>query len=592
MCPKKRLLAVSFALILIVGIFNGCGTATVSSGGNGSAESSLAVSAGETAVSTDQLADETTASSDQEEPPADSEESDIEIEGSDVASSDSAIPEAEPAYTISYPIEGGHTISMTGIYGFVAQSVFEDGSHENAYCFPLLEEKTGINIDFTMIAESSFYTTLTLMINSGDYPDLLNRTTVTYDSNPMKGIEDGILLDVSDLLEENAPDYYALLQRDKAFRDDVAGADGSISRVAKKSADYITSGLTIRQDWLDELGLDVPTNIDELTDVMRAFQRAYGCELGILINKDVDSGLGPAFNVSSGSINMLGFQLDAPGSDTVVASLASDGWIDLLQKLHEYYEEGLINDSFLNISKENNNLYPTIWGGLTGIWADNAQYNTAAKSGVEGWKISGFNLDGDNYHMVGSNVMNMIMVVSYITTNCQEPEIALQFLNYGFTEEGQDFIGMGVEDVTYTRAPDGTTQFTDLMLNNPDGLNFSQAEIYYLVDGWMPYLETDTVFRMARTDDVMACYDVWSNPVGDSAMVLPTTVKLSADETSTVAEYAGDVLTLFQESASKVIMGDMDEAGYRDVIDQAIGAGLDIITEQYQNAYDRYLENQ
>ena len=51
-----------------------------------------------------------------------------------------------------------------------------------------------------------------------------------------------------------------------------------------------------------------------------------------------------------------------------------------------------------------------------------------------------------------------------------------------------------------------------------------------------------------------------------------------------------DCLSLFSQNAAKVILGDLDEAGYRAVIDDAMGMGLERITEIYQTSYDRYLE--
>ena len=49
------------------------------------------------------------------------------------------------------------------------------------------------------------------------------------------------------------------------------------------------------------------------------------------------------------------------------------------------------------------------------------------------------------------------------------------------------------------------------------------------------------------------------------------------------------MLTLFSENAIKVVTGQLDEAGYRQVIEDARGMGLDRMTELYQAAYDNYL---
>ena len=72
-------------------------------------------------------------------------------------------------------------------------------------------------------------------------------------------------------------------------------------------------------------------------------------------------------------------------------------------------------------------------------------------------------------------------------------------------------------------------------------------------------------------------------------MRLPAGLALGADESSELYQYAGDVLTAFDEAALKVVTGSMDEAGYRQMIDDAMGMGLDRMTELYQNAYDEFM---
>ena len=66
--------------------------------------------------------------------------------------------------------------------------------------------------------------------------------------------------------------------------------------------------------------------------------------------------------------------------------------------------------------------------------------------------------------------------------------------------------------------------------------------------------------------------------------------QLNAEEMTEVFTLMADCLSLFSQNAAKVILGDLDEAGYRAVIDNAMGMGLERITELYQNAYDRYME--
>ena len=50
------------------------------------------------------------------------------------------------------------------------------------------------------------------------------------------------------------------------------------------------------------------------------------------------------FNFSAQGFKMLSFQLTEPGSDEVVAGVATEAYVEYLEYLHDLYEEGLITD--------------------------------------------------------------------------------------------------------------------------------------------------------------------------------------------------------------------------------------------------------
>jgi len=197
----------------------------------------------------------------------------------------------------------------------------------------------------------------------------------------------------------------------------------------------------------------------------------------------------------------------------------------------------------------------------------------------------------EDYHLsMASTSGGVGMTQLYISTSCEEPELALQFVNYGYTQEGGLLIQAGVEDVTYTRDDDGKMSYTDLIINNPDGWTSSQAAYVYLTDAWMPTVQLEEVYNMAFSEETLAAYDTWTNAyAGDDSMSIPMDCQLNGEEMTEVFMLMSDCLTLFSENAAKVILGDLDEAGYRDVIDMAMDQGLARITEIYQGAYDRYL---
>ena len=71
-------------------------------------------------------------------------------------------------------------------------------------------------------------------------------------------------------------DYYALMPNRTAQQYDadskaMTTIDGHSYGFASPGSVAKNEGLLIRKDWLDNLGLEVPTNLDELMEVMKAF---------------------------------------------------------------------------------------------------------------------------------------------------------------------------------------------------------------------------------------------------------------------------------------------------------------------------------
>lgn len=503
-------------------------------------------------------------------------------------------PEDAAKKSISYPIQGEYTLHMLNVYNPNFSAVYGDGDLSDALTYQALAEATGVNVTFTMLPEATHATLIDLTIASGDLPDLFGRTLGTLDSNLLKAIEDDIVIDIAPLVEENAPDWYAVLQSDETYKNNMYNLDGSLCRVAGRSQALTTLGLMIRQDWLEELGLKKPTTTDELTDVLRAFKTEYDTTMTLLVNYELDDGLDAAFNSAAMGFRQMMWQMTTPDSGQVVAAFASEGYIDHLRYLAGLFSEGIINDDFLGISKENNNVEPHYLGGKSGVWNDDPKNAVAASFSEEGWSASPLSINRSTSHMVQKYEGGTVsMVVAYISGKCEIPEIALQLMNYGFTEEGKDFVGMGERGLTYDIGSDGKPYFTDLIINNPDGWTVEQAKTLSLTDAWMPTDQQMKVIEMSVPSYALEAYDMWTNdPAGDGLMIFPTDVKLTVDEYEEVMQYQADVQSLFNEAAAKFVVGQSDEAGYRNAIDVAYSTGLSRMTEIYQFAYERYLRGE
>lgn len=574
----KKFSALLLVLCLLMGVLAGCGSAA------SSAEASVPAPASEAAEPAVQ--EEAPAPEPEPEPAAPAEEP------------SAAEEPVEPAVTIEYPIPGdNNTLSMIQCLRNHAAAVLGDGDFSDQYVYPELARRTGVEVQFDMIAETAFTERLNLIIVSQDYPDIFGQGIGTYDTNPMKAIADDVVIDIGPLLAENAPDYNALIVNNEDFADSVTNSDGTICKITSCNIGVQSQGLFIRGDWLEALDLEVPTTIDEMTQVLTAFHEAYDTPMTLLVNADLDDGLSGVFDHSNVGFTrqMLGFQQTAPDSGQVICAMASEGYFEHMTLLRQYYADGLINGDFASISKENGNFESTYYTGQCGIWQEGceiADASYAENSNDPNWvalpMMTPTN-NGQTTHMSSFTEFMSGMASLYISTGCEEPELALQFLNYGYTPEGKDLVAFGIEGETYTRDAEGNVSYTELLTEYPDGVR--SAEWLYLVNSWMPTEQQLASVNMKYSQTAVEAYQMWTEAAkaADSSMTLPMMLSLNTEENDVVSQYCGDLCTHFSEYTAKYIMGTIDEDGFQQAVADADRIGLQEVTAAYQSAYDRYL---
>ena len=246
---RTRLTALALAACMVGALLTGCGGSKTSSAAP--SESTKAVSEAAPA------ANETTT------PASDAEET--------------STVEAADGWTyapISYPLEDGGTLSYYMIKDLSQKSVL--GSWQEHPMLKVVKEKTGVTLDITAVSQTNGSDMMGLMIASGDYTDLIE--SLSYATGFSAAMDDDIVLEVSDLLEDYAPDYNKLLVENPDYKKSITTDDGRIGIFATitQGSRGPSDGLMINQDWLDECDLDTPVTFDDLENVLLTFKDKYG----------------------------------------------------------------------------------------------------------------------------------------------------------------------------------------------------------------------------------------------------------------------------------------------------------------------------
>ena len=132
--------------------------------------------------------------------------------------------------------------------------------------YAVIREKLGIDVEFQELASSSSDQDVQVrtMAAADQLPDFITLSRSVW----IDLVKNGQLLDVTDYYDD-------MPERSKVMFDQSAinfvTYEGRIYGFACPSSYAGNEGLLLRKDWLDNLGLSIPTTLDELYDVLYAF---------------------------------------------------------------------------------------------------------------------------------------------------------------------------------------------------------------------------------------------------------------------------------------------------------------------------------
>lgn len=460
----------------------------------------------------------------------------------------------------------------------------------------MIEEVTNVHIEWFPFERDLMTQTISLMLAGGEYCDAFNCVDVVFPSGMDSLVGDEIAIDLTDLVPTYAPDYYKLLQENETFRKEATCDDGSIVCMFTKNAMLPRSGLQIRKDLLDQIGADVPTTFDEVHDILAQIKAEIGSSTPFLTTSylcDEYNTMSAAFGINwARTAPTLCLQVNSEGK--VVASAAEPGLKDYLQLLNSWFEEGLMSDACIGISNErfmNDYIYTddcVFFAGGHNNSMSEAFKGLCNTPTIEFTAVPDLKLNADDDYVntygpaIGSVSDGSGML---ITTQCENPEAMLSWLNYGFTEEGRDLYCFGVEDEFYYVDENGEKQYTEIYTNNPDGIPQFIIGMVYKPAGI--YENTQEATFMGQNQNQINAYDVWMqnrDPNGPSLFH----GTLTADESAAISGLESDLITYIDENTAQFVLGTKSFDEWDAFVEHINSMGLDQIIEKYQAAYDRY----
>jgi putative aldouronate transport system substrate-binding protein len=542
-----------------------------------------------------------------EAPEPAAEEVSILEESSTVEAGESQEPE-EYVYTgewAEYPLcePGTETLTMWCEFpGFLSMVGID--SYQGCSVFDAAEAATGVHIDFTEVSMMNASEQFSLMCASGDMKDIIAGVGSYYGSTA-GAVEEEIVLDLAEYAEQYMGNYLTILNDPKyaAYKEQVYNSEGQLVEISSISDDYKpTSGIQIRQDWLDKLGLKTPETYDEMETTLKAFKENYGCTNALLLSgttqmTNLISGYGTtgAADTSMGTATVNMYQVDG----VIRNGYQDDSYRAYLTMMNRWYKEGLLSPEFITASNDGsqNNMDGTILSGDTGIWLSQGnfitQYEQQAQVDDPDFAIAGladpyspeYNPEKTTHFTSTAGGNSGGSGALSISTNCENVPLACQWMDYFWTEPGQLLCNYGIEGEGFEYDADGNPQFSDFVIN---GGNFQFMMTGYTLSGVPTLTDFDKSF-FTYSDHVLEAFDTWAACV-DDLYTLPAALSLSTDQSERYSSKFNDINTMAEERVGKFITGESDiETEWDTFQEDLISMGIEDCIAIYQEAYDSYM---
>lgn len=484
-----------------------------------------------------------------------------------------------------------------------------------------ITEETGIPFEWIEIPADGSAEKINLMLTSGDYPDVF-WNGISSDM-AVRYSDQGIFIPTEDLIEQYVPRLAAIFEEHPEYKQGSTTPDGhsyGFPYIEEMYGLVRTPGpFMINKTWLDAVGKEIPTTVDEFVDCLRAFKEAgdlngngeadevpYALEFG----NDSAFGSNDSFYFFTGAFGMA----DSVCDGNVMANHLRliDGKIsyaamdDAFRKTCDFFNmlnnEGLIDpDSFapsgtgtpLFISKL---AQPDALIGAFQCWTprDYLVEKSVRDQYVAIPRLEG--AEGKCGNVLNFSEMQDTSMVA-ITDTCQYPEVIAALVNYCMDPEISITLNWGAIDYTYVRGEDGKLHF-----------NLDENGEIILQNGWQYFSEqrNNTSPTRGSLAVMNEYYDEYVDYTWDAVPILEGQIAngkeeclaeitsvpkmmLTIEETDKLSQIYSTLENIVNTYQLDSVMNGTTDESWEQYKADLEAAGVNELVATYQGAYDRFV---
>ena len=461
-----------------------------------------------------------------------------------------------------------------------------------------LERITGVRIEFQHPPMGQAPEQFNLLIASGMYPDIIEHNWLTASGGPARYLSDGVILRLNEEIEAHAPNLKRVLDEHPDWRKEVITDEGDLYCVPFLRGDNslrVFQGPIMRRDWLDRLGLEVPTTMDEWLTTLVAFKEGDPNGDGTQVVAPFTSSLygAPlnAFIAAHAFVGAWGIAVEFYQQDGVVKfGMQEPEFKEFLSTMASWYAAGVYDPDFITTDQALQDAKVT--SNQLGAFVQNTGGGIGKYLGLMAGQNPEFDLVAVPYPVLTKGDKPLFGQIdrtfpgtgAAISSACSSVEEAVKWLDFAFSEEGHMLFNFGVEGVSYT-LEDGYPAYTEAVTNADLPLAQSMAR-YFRSNFSGPFVQDRRYMEQyAALPQQQESLQVWTEPSNE--MVMPP-VTPTQEESREFASIINDIRTLRDETIVRIIIGQASVSDWDQTLGQMRQIGLDRAIAIQQGALERF----
>ena len=452
-----------------------------------------------------------------------------------------------------------------------------------------LEKESNVKVDWQIVSSNDWADNQKpVMLAGGEsaLPEVVLGFQTFSESDIINNVE--YFLPLEDLIEQYMPNLTKAFEEMPALKAISTSADGHIyslpSRMPKRPVACNVPVINVK--WLENLGLEVPTTIDEYTNVLRKFKEA-----GIKYPLSTSTfGYGPetiwnefaSFGVPE---NYAFYHIT--DDDKLEFTGTMPGWRACVEWLHMLYEEGLLDPECLT---QDSNLWANkVNAGEVASFPYLRLINTALTPDVYKDFKSILPPADPTYGAAVSAILEVPEQGAILTSTNANPVASLKWIDAQLETETMMVAANGKVGEQIQLNAEGKYEVINVPENNglysfvpvTMGQFFAPGEYYTQIYQMAPH-------RVERylDSEMYAAAGVLEHK---SYQYVSKLSKMDNEDSIEAANIYTELKKFMEESVTDFIKNGVTDESYNKFVETAKAIGVERYIELYQNAYDAYL---